>query len=475
MNFLKSNLLIFLSFFPVFIFRSNFNQFEIIISIIIFILPIFFIYYLVIQKKFFNKNFLNMYFSIIIVFGIDNNLGIWNGLIQPFRFSLMEIFKIIYVPGILIYLIFVIIFFFILKFTEKEFKNVILIFLFSIFIFNVFDQTKSYKKIKNFTKLEQKDKYEDINVVIIFDEMSGLNSIASKNDKENNFNKLAKEVFEKYNFEYYKNIKSFSANSVDSIASLLNFSTNDKIREKTTSISKNYYYEYELNENLFFEKYQDISVFQNIHLDYCLSKNISKCETYNPFSQKIFMNGFKDSHLSKIISIWKLNGSISSTILWRILRQFRIIDSYLEPEGHKISFNDFFSKIENDILSQKFDLIFAHTLVPHKPYGFNKDCIYDGKLSLENTFYSKQQHINQHNIERTCVFLFLNNFLNDLNKKDFLNKINLTILSDHGSRITKDEDSSLSVIFGNRNKKTKSKEFLEEAISQKIFSKRFNN
>ena len=187
------------------------------------------------------------------------------------------------------------------------------------------------------------------------------------------------------------------------------------------------------------------------------------------------MNGFKDSHLSKIISIWKLNGSISSTILWRILRQFRIIDSYLEPEGHKISFNDFFSKIENDILSQKFDLIFAHTLVPHKPYGFNKDCIYDGKLSLENTFYSKQQHINQHNIERTCVFLFLNNFLNDLNKKDFLNKINLTILSDHGSRITKDEDSSLSVIFGNRNKKTKSKEFLEEAISQKIFSKRFNN
>ena len=228
MNFLKSNLLIFLSFFPVFIFRSNFNQFEIIISIIIFILPIFLINYLVIQKKFFNKNFLNMYFSIIIVFGIDNNLGIWNGLIQPFRFSLMEIFKIIYVPGILIYLIFVIIFFFILKFTEKEFKNVILIFLFSIFIFNVFDQTKSYKKIKNFTKLEQKDKYEDINVVIIFDEMSGLNSIASKNDKENNFNKLAKEVFEKYNFEYYKNIKSFSANSVDSIASLLNFSTNDK-------------------------------------------------------------------------------------------------------------------------------------------------------------------------------------------------------------------------------------------------------
>ena len=76
-------------------------------------------------------------------------------------------------------------------------------------------------------------------MVIIFDEMSGLNSIASKNDEENKFNKFAKEVFEEYDFEYYKNIESLSANSVDSIALLLNFSTDNSIR-KVTSISKNY-------------------------------------------------------------------------------------------------------------------------------------------------------------------------------------------------------------------------------------------
>ena len=187
------------------------------------------------------------------------------------------------------------------------------------------------------------------------------------------------------------------------------------------------------------------------------------------------MDGFKNTYLSKIISIWKLNGSISSAILWRTLRQFGIIDSLLEPEGHKISFNDFFNKIENDISSQKFDLIFAHTLVPHKPYGFSKNCFYDGRLSLENTFYSKKQHIIQHNIERKCVFQFLNGFLKNLSERDLLDKINLTILSDHGSRITKDRDSSLSVIFGNRSKKTKSKEFLEEVISQKIFFEQFKN
>ena len=129
MNFQKSNLLVFVSFFPVFVLRSNLNQFEIIISIIIFVIPFFFLNYLVVEKKIFKKNFLNVYFSIILVFGIDNNLGIWNGLIQPFRFNLMEVFKIIYIPGILVYLTLIILFFFIFKFTEKNFKNLSLIFL----------------------------------------------------------------------------------------------------------------------------------------------------------------------------------------------------------------------------------------------------------------------------------------------------------------------------------------------------------
>jgi hypothetical protein len=55
--------------------------------------------------------------------------------------------------------------------------------------------------------------------------MSGLNSFASNNDEKNSFNKLAIKVFKEYNFEYYKNINSFSRNSLNSIASLLNFST----------------------------------------------------------------------------------------------------------------------------------------------------------------------------------------------------------------------------------------------------------
>ena len=60
------------------------------------------------------------------------------------------------------------------------------------------------------------------------------------------------------------------------------------------------------------------------------------------------------------------------------MRELRIIDSNLEPEGHKTSFNDFFINLEKDIYSNNFDFIFAHTLVPHRPYGFDKECNYDG-------------------------------------------------------------------------------------------------
>lgn len=473
MSLKKTNFLVFISFFPSFVLRSNFSQFEIYLSILIFTLPFILLNFLIVKKNFLNKNFLKIYFSIILVFGIDNNLGLWNGIIQPFRYVLMEIFTIIYIPAILFYLILIILFSLLLIFTDKKFQNIILVFLFTIFIFNIFDQTKSFKKIKNYSYVENKNKHDFTDVVIIFDEMSGLNSQVSKKSANNNFDKLARNLFRKYNFEYYSNIKSYSGNSLTSISSLLNFSTEDYLRSKVTSISKNYYYEYELNKNLFFKKFNNISVFQNIHIDYCLFENIFKCETYNPFLQKVFIDGFKDSYLSKIISIWKLNGSISSTILWRTLRQLRIIDSSLEPEGHKTSFNDFFNKIEKDIYSQNFDLIFAHTLVPHKPYGFNTNCHYDGSLSLGNTFYSKDQHFKQHDLERKCVLLFLDKFLNNLESKNFINKINLTILSDHGSRITKDDNSYLSVIYGYRNYKTRYKEFSGDVISQEIFSNQF--
>ena len=39
----------------------------------------------------------------------------------------------------------------------------------------------------------------------------------------------------------------------------------------------------------------------------------------------------------------------------------QLIDSILEPEGHKISFQSLFNNIEKDIYSQKFDIFNNHS------------------------------------------------------------------------------------------------------------------
>ena len=304
--------------------------------------------------------------------------------------------------------------------------------------------------------------------------MSGLNSYESKTASGINFNTEAKEFFKKYNFEYYSNIKSIHYGTKVSISSLVNLTSNN-VSSETLKESENYFYEYEIHKNLFFENFKNISIYQNIFLDFCRVNNISKCKSSNPFNERKYVNGFKNTFLTKIASLWKLNGSIISTLTWRTLREIRAIDSILDPEGQKASFNDLFFNIEKDISSKKYDLIFVHTLVPHKPYGFNDKCNYDGKLSLGNTFFSANKKVNQHNTERLCVLVFLDNFLQNLKKNNNLQNIKLTLMSDHGAKIIWNEDSTLPVIYAYRDKQTKYKEFDEETTSQKIFSSRYNH
>ena len=96
------------------------------------------------------------------------------------------------------------------------------------------------------------------------------------------------------------------------------------------------------------------------------------------------------------------------------------------------------------MISNDYDLIFLHLLVPHKPYGFNKQCNYDVKLSNLNYFLSDSEHIERHNIERNCVIKIMNELFESLS---FFNNLRVIILSDHGSRIHTAESSSLSTIF----------------------------
>jgi len=471
-NLTKSNLLIVLCFFPTFIFRSNLNIIEIIYSLLIFIGPLLLINRFIFKKKIFINKFFILYIALIITYGIDNHLGLWNGFIQPFRHGLIDIFGIIYIPALIYFLGCVLLISYII-FIKNKLYNVILVFLFTIFIFNIFDPTKSYDKAVNFKK-ETNNHYANTTVVLVLDEMAGLTSYESLGDGGQKFNEQAKAFFKKYNFEFYSNINSINRHTLHSVTAYVNLTDDLNTRIKTTKLSNNYFVEYELTKSNLFKKFKNISVYQNIHLNYCNFHNITKCEGYNPFEDKKYLLGFKDSFLTKIISIWKVNGSIISAFTWRFLRQIRIIDSILEPEVHKASFSDLFYKLKNDIKSKNYDLIYIHSLVPHTPYGFDDKCNYDGSKSVLNRYVSIKNKVKQHNLERGCVLFFLSDFLDKLKDDNLINNIDLTILSDHGARIKRgDTTSELPVIYARRNSKTNFKEIKDKMISQNIFADQF--
>ena len=86
------------------------------------------------------------------------------------------------------------------------------------------------------------------------------------------------------------------------------------------------------------------------------------------------------------------------------------------------------------------------------------------KIRLVFQLYSyDHKQLNVHQFDKNVL-------RQDLN----LDNINLVILSDHGSRIIKNNnDSMLSVIYASRNKDTKYKEIKEKALSQNIFIERY--
>ena len=440
---IKDNLIFFFSVFPIFLIKSNFEKLEITLSILFFciliIINFLILKYLTNKKRIYKYS----YSSLVLTIGIDNHLGLFNGIIQSNIAFFFKYFEVVYIPALLIlFFIFFILLIIYFRLDQNKITTILLVTIFTLFTFNFFDNTKSYKKIPFFEK-NLVQNFQRSTLVIVWDEMSGLNSLASKTPRGKIVNQNFKNLFEKYNFNYYPNAYSISENSVNSLTSLINFEENIKnLNSEHVTKSKNYFSEYQIKKNLYFEQFKSISVIQNIHIDYCNNPKVKKCYQYNPLNLKILNTSIDP--LSNIISSWSLNGSILGKIFWRSLKQINLISSTLEPEGEKLFIKNILDYGKKDLVSKKFDLIFMHLLVPHKPYGFNSKCGYDARLSNLNLFFTKEEHIEQHNIERNCVIKFMDSFFNLLQS---LSNYRIIILSDHGSRITKQNISSLSTIF----------------------------
>lgn len=480
------------SFFPVWIVRSNLTFFEILIATSLFLIIPFLITFTILKKKNYSQNYFIYTISLIIIYGLDNHFGLRNG-IDSIIHSIFDkenffdqgfgVYK--YYAGIIILLILSLTFFVLIKISDFKFIKIILIFMVTISLFNFLDSSKSYKQFVEFEKNTDIKPFKKTTLILVFDAMSGINTYESKNKYGERFRKISDDFFKKFNFHVYINAKSISTRTPTSFVNFTNFTDSIKYyksqREYKDALGNGGYYEktdnyfqiWKQSKNLLFKKFNQVSVYQGMATNFCEVDKVFKCHTYNPFRQRNFIEGFKNTILSRIISINKMNGSIVAHYIWRVLLQFRFIDSIGMPEGERPALIDTIKKVENDIYSQKYDLIFFHALVPHMPFGYTSECKYDGSLSFNISFMSEEKKIQVFNNERVCIINFLDKFLSNIKNNNKLDNLDIIIMGDHGSKAIKKTDS-LSTLLIYRNIQSEYYKNDTKITIQEFFNNYFN-
>ena len=409
-----------------------------------------------------NYKFTLFIVSFLTVFAIDQNLFLSRSLIKPnFEFLNALLPNIYFAEILLISILLLLIYIIFYKFGIRSIK-IFLPFIFVIFIFKIAGIIFNPIEIVNFNSEKKQDKNKisvQKTLFIIFDEMSGVNSTEKNFKFGDDFVRTTYEFAAKNNFQLYLNSYSTSDNTANAVPLILNFNANkvtQNFRDNHIKKSNKTYNEYDLMHNALFDKFSNVSVLQNIHLNFCNNQNVTKCYQINPYNYyENYLNGFKNNILSRFLSIWKLDGSSSSKLLWKFARIIGITDSTLEPEAHKIFLPTIMNEIKKDVLDDKFDLVFAHILSPHIPYGFNRQCDYDGRKSTFNTMMTKQEKYIQHNIERVCTMRIISSLIDELKKEINYDDLQIFFMSDHGSRITGKENFSSILLTKKKNQKFK--------------------
>ena len=475
-----------IAFFPIWAFRANLDYIDIITIFIVFFFIPFFVHLKILKNYSSNFNiFFSTWMSILFVYSVDQNIGLWT-----FSLRISDLTISNYVKSSIFLLFFFFLSFLMILMLKRNGIKIFLSITLTIFIFNVLDTSRNFS---NFPKIETKNTFDNNNInesrklILIFDEMSGITSEDSNHTSGKEAVNAIFDVFMNNNFKIYTNIFSIFISTKKQIPSTLNFITSEKnyiakqdqSKDKFLYLkkSKNYFQTFDLKQNSFFDQnyVNKVIVYQSMYLNYCKHKKVYKCHQYNPFNKKNeFLVGFKYNFLTKTISAYKNNASSTSAIIWRMLRHLNVIDSVLEPEGEKATFKYTLENIIKSLEDKGVDLVFAHILVPHEPYAFNDKCEYDGTRGTKYNFMSIDQKRSQHNMERTCVAYYLDYFFNTLKKKKIFNDLDITIFSDHDSRISKDKLGS-SVIFARKEAYSNNSEKITEKTSSNfIFSKIYN-
>ena len=465
-------------FFPNWVFRANLGINDILILFFFFfIIPIF-----IHNKifKFYLKNsseIIYYWLSLITFYTLDQNFSLWG----VAKHGILNInLSSPYLNSILSATVSIIFIYFLFYFSKKNALKIIFSFILVVFIFNIFDSPKNYSNFPKVDLIENKQvikKKFNKRLVMIFDEMSGLNHVDSNVYNGEISNQSIKNYFAKNNFDIYINAFALFRDTDQSLGSALNFiKTNeeyiniDKNKEvHFINKSNNYFVTNELKQNKFFDinHHKNIIINQSMYINFCNHPKVIVCNQFNPFDENLrFIKGFKNTKLSRYVSAYRNNGATFSYFFWRAALQIRLIDSLLDPIGEKASIRYIFNQVFDNIKNNKeTSLFFSHIVVPHVPFAFNEKCEYDGSKAINyNRMTLKQKRI-QHNLEKLCLLNYLDEFFLKLKKINEFENLEIIIFSDHDARFIRSADIANNVIFFHKKKNSKTSIIKENKIS----------
>ena len=492
-NFIKSVLekktvntiiLVFFSIFPIWIFKSSFDlNFIFIYFLLIFCFPLLLILFILRNvSNYYESNKLTntqiFIISSLVIYGVDQYIGLW-ALVNYF----LPRDKGLYIAAIFLIISLFLIIFYIIKISRFKYIFMLLVVTFS---YNLISQDKNLNNLdtkisfnyyaNSNTNINRSNSDVKPVLFIVLDEMNGIGGLDADIENYEKAKKSYLDLVNNHKFKIYPNSYTIFSTTAQSVPRMLNFdySITNFNNSDYTADHEVYFFWKKLKKNKLFDSYEDKKIYvkQTRSIDYCNNINVVRCDTFNPLNKKIFEEiNYKNPFLSEFISKFSYQNSIFARFLSRFLAEIDLVNISTSPRSDKAYFEKDLSELFEVIKNEKYDLYFAHFLVPHKPFGFDQNCNYKNFPILNKTIdFMKIQH----NQEIYCTNLFLKNFMQKITQLENYNDLKIIIVSDHGARNSYEPKDFFSVVALVKN--LTNKPIIDEKIIsvQKIVSEFFN-
>jgi hypothetical protein len=273
------------------------------------------------------------------------------------------------------------------------------------------------------------------------------------------------DFYTSHGFRLFGGAYSQYANTFNSIANLLNFASREVSHPYLLHDSDGT--KWDLKQAAYFQMLQQrgyrLHVYQSTYMDLCHAEGVQvqECTTYPVTSLSLLQGlGLRTAEKARAIA----NAIITQSNILRVVNKVyeRLIRGTLLRAGWQLPawrwqaplFGSLpvpgvIERLNDDVLRHpRGHAFFAHLLLPHYPYIFDRRCelrastsdwmtnrIASTDLLVYNTADSRAQKYERYADQVRCLLTLLGDFLGDLDQRGLLKDAIVVINGDHGSRI----------------------------------------